>query len=70
MLLGLQGDFTSIVAAGIYGTQEQRRITIKKNWPVRSEYVSGKMNIKNTCVVDPKKKLLPFLHIKFCQNFE
>ena len=42
-----------------------------KKWPLRKLYEVGKQNVKNVLLVNPKKIILPPLHIKlgFVKNF-
>lgn len=40
----------------LMGSKAKQDHYIKKCWPVRNEYVPGKMNIKHICVVEPKTK--------------
>lgn len=40
------------------------KITLKKEWPKRNTLVPGIKNVERKSLVDPKKILLPPLHIK------
>lgn len=65
MLLGLQGGYTKYCCfLCLWDSRAKQDHYKRKIWPVRNEYVPGKMNVKNTCLVDPQKIILPPLHIK------
>lgn len=65
LLLGLQGGFTKYCCFLCLWDSRNTQAHYKvKNWPKRENFVPGERNVKYIPLVDPKKVLLPPLHIK------
>ena len=64
-LLGLQGGFITYPChLCLWDSRDTKAHYHQKIWPRRIEFTVGKDNIKWSPLVDPKKVLLPPLHIK------
>lgn len=65
MLLGLQGGYTKFMCfLCLWDSRADDKHYIQKHWPQRIEFVPGEANVENLPLVDPKKIILPPLHIK------
>lgn len=65
MLLGLQGGYTKFMCfLCLWDSRADSQHYVKKHWPPRSNFVPGEANVANIPLVDPKKIILPPLHIK------
>ena len=65
LLLGMQAGYTKYCCfLCSWSSRAKEDHYKKKDWPVRDEYIPGKMNIKHTCLIPPQKIILPPLHIK------
>ena len=64
-LIGVQGGFTKFPCyLCLWDSRSTPLHHKKRNWPPRSSYHIGLYNVKKTPLVEPKKVLLPPLHIK------
>ena len=65
MLVGLQGGYTKYCCfLCLWDSRAKQHHYVRKEWPVRNEYIPGKMNINHELLVDPNNVTLPPLHIK------
>lgn len=65
LLLGLQGGFTKYCCfLCLWDSRATASHYKVKEWPQRDQFIPGQANVKNIPLVDPKKVLLPPLHIK------
>ena len=65
ILLGLQGGFTKYCCfLCLWDSRATKEHYSKKDWPHRTSFEPGTSNIKYAPLVNPKKVLLPPLHIK------
>lgn len=65
LLLGLQSGYTKYCCfLCLWDSRARKDHYIKKDWPVRTEYIPNKMNVKNNPLIDQKNVILPPLHIK------
>ena len=64
-LMGLQEGFTKFPCyLCLWDSRNTALHYHQKSWPLRSSYDIGAHNVKQTPLVDPKKVLMPPLHIK------
>ena len=64
-LMGLQGGFTKFPCyLCLWDSRDTVAHYNRRNWPQRTEFTIGKNNVKWEPLIDPKKVLLPPLHIK------
>ena len=64
-LLGLQGDYTKFPCFScLWDSRARTEHWIKKNWPVRSELISGSLNVLATPLEESSTVVFPPLHIK------
>ena len=64
-LMGMQGGFTKYLCyLCLWDSRDTKAHYQKQVWPKREEFVVGEKNIKNIPLINPKKVLLPPLHIK------
>ena len=64
-LMGLQGGFTKFSCyLCLWHSRNTALHYHQRSWPLRSSYDIGAHNVKQTPLVDPKKVLMPPLHIK------
>lgn len=65
MLLGLQGGYTKYMCfLCLWDSRADAEHFTKKKWPPRLNFIPGEANVANIPLVDPKKIILPPLHIK------
>ncbi|RLU16501.1 hypothetical protein DMN91_010569 [Ooceraea biroi] len=65
MILGLQSGFIKYPCFLCeWDSRARDKHWVQKLWPARVNFVEGSMNVTNKHLVDPKKILLPPLHIK------
>jgi hypothetical protein len=65
MLLGLQSGYTKYCCfLCLWDSRAKQDHYTKKTWPARDYFIPGKENVKHQALVDPKKIILPPLHIK------
>ena len=65
MLLGQKKEFTKFPCFTCeWGSRVRNQRWSQKQWPLRTTLIPGIKNILNNTIVDPKKILLPPLHIK------
>lgn len=65
ILLGQQSGFTKHPCyLCLWDSRDRENHFKKKKWPVRSSFVPGSSNIIHQSLIDPKKVLIPPLHIK------
>ena len=64
-LMGMQGGFTKYPCyLCLWDSRDTKAHYQKQVWPKREEFVVGEKNVKNISLINPKKVLLPPLHIK------
>ena len=64
-LIGMQGRFTKYPShLCLWDSRDTKAHYQKQVWPKREEFVVGEKNVKNIPLINPKKLLLPPLHIK------
>ena len=64
-LMGMQGGFTKFPCYLCLWDSRNRDLYYKqRNWPLRTGFVVGAHNVKQEPLVEPKKVLMPPLHIK------
>ena len=64
-LMGMQGGFTKYPCYHcLWDSRDTKAHYQKQVWPKREEFVVGEKNVKNIPLINPKKVLLPPLHIK------
>jgi hypothetical protein len=65
ILLGLQGGYTKYPCfLCLWDSRADDKHFVQRNWPARLEFLPGTNNVRAMPLVDPKKVLLPPLHIK------
>lgn len=65
LLLGMQSGYTKYMCfLFLWDTRARDKHYKTKIWPSRNKFEPGKANVQDTPLVDPKKILLPPLHIK------
>ena len=65
LLLGLQGGYTKYPCfLCLWDSRADSQHYEQKDWPPRTSFLPGNHNVKAVPLVDPKKILLPPLHIK------
>lgn len=65
ILLGMQGGFTKFPChLCLWDSRDTHQHYIKKDWPLRQEFIINKHNVKKQPLVNPAKILMPPLHIK------
>ena len=65
MLLGQQSGYTKFpFFLCEWDSRDRKQHYVKQNWPTRNALVPGVKNVERKSLVDPKKFLLPPLHIK------
>ena len=64
-LMGMQEGFTKYPCyLCLWDSRDTKAHYQKQVWPKREEFVVGEKNVKNIPLINPKKVLLPPLHIK------
>ena len=64
-LLGLQGSYTKFPCfLCLWDNRAGTEDWIKKDWPMRSELISGSLNVLTPPLVESSKIVFPALHIK------
>lgn len=64
ILLGLQGGYTKHMCfLCLWDSRADSEHYIKKVWPPRKKFVPGKENVEHVPMIDPRKIILPPLHI-------
>ena len=64
-LMGMQGGFTKYPChLCLWDSRDTKAHYEKQVWPKRKEFVIGDKNVKHDPLIDPKKVLMPPLHIK------
>ena len=64
-LMGMPGGFTKYPCYFYFWESKNPKAHYQKQvWPKREEFVVGEKNVKNIPLINPKKVLLPPLHIK------
>jgi hypothetical protein len=64
-LMGLQGGFTKFPCyLCLWDSRDTKAHYHRRNWPQRTEFTVGKDNVKWEPLLDPRKVLMPPLHIK------
>ncbi|KAL7880613.1 hypothetical protein SRHO_G00028670 [Serrasalmus rhombeus] len=64
-LMGLQGGFTKYPCfICLWDSRDTKAHYHRRDWPQRTEFTVGKNNVKWEPLVDPRKVLMPPLHIK------
>ena len=64
-LMGMQRGFTKYPCyLCVWDSRDTKAHYQKQVWPKREEFVVGEKNVKNIPLINPKKVLLPPLHIK------
>ena len=65
LLLGLQGGFTKHCCfLCLWDSRDTKQHYVRKTWRERDTFTLGKENVKYKPLVDPKRVILPPLHIK------
>jgi len=65
ILMGLQGGYTKFPCyLCLWNSRDKQEHYHKRDWPERTEISVGSNNVKWEPLVDPKKVLMPPLHIK------
>lgn len=65
MLMGMQSGYTKYMCfLCLWDSRADCEHYIKKDWPPRKNYVPGSANVESLPLVDPRKIILPPLHIK------
>ena len=63
-LMGMQGGFTKYPCYRCFWDSRDTKAHYQKQvWPKREEFVVGEKNVKNIPLINPKKVMLPPLHI-------
>ena len=66
-LMEMLGGFTKYLCyLFLWDSRDTKAHYQKQVWPKREEFVVGEKNAKNIQLINPKKVLLPPLHIKLC----
>ena len=64
-LIGLQGGYIKYFCfICLWDSRDKINHYKRKNWPLRKDYTPGEYNVANESLVNPKKILMPPLHIK------
>ncbi len=64
-LMGLQGGFTKFPCyLCLWDSRDTKAHYHRRDWPQRTEFSVGRNNVKWEPLVDPRKVLMPPLHIK------
>ncbi|MGH0134277.1 UNVERIFIED_CONTAM: hypothetical protein FKN15_009533 [Acipenser sinensis] len=64
-LMGLQGGFTKFPCyLCLWDSRDTKAHYQRRDWPQRTEFSVGRNNVKWEPLVDPRKVLMPPLHIK------
>lgn len=65
LILGLQTGYTKFCCFLCeWDSRDRSKHYIREHWPERTAYIPGQKNVKSVPLVDPKKIILPPLHIK------
>lgn len=65
ILMGMQSGYTKYMCCFcLWDSRADCDHYSKKQWPPRENYVPGKYNVESVPLLDPKKIILPQLHIK------
>ena len=68
-LMGMQGGFTKYpYRLCLWDSRDTKAHYQKQVWPKREEFVVGEKNVKNIPLINPKKVVLPPLHITLGQT--
>lgn len=64
-LMGLQGGFTKFPCyLCLWDSRNTKEHYHRRDWPQRTEFLVGKNNVKWEPLIDPRKVLMPPLHLK------